>query len=195
MAIANQLGVSTTPVREALLLLAERGYVKLDHNRGAEVAPFSVQELRDISPIIGALAALAAQQAIPLPAQDVEKLRRMNHRLRQLAEAGNRESFHRLHLDFHDVYVKRISNRILADLFHDLRARVYERYGFLAIEDRGRMKEIVHEHAAIISAFRTENRKTIDGCIRSHLEHSGLILETLISERGSAEVKKSRSTE
>jgi DNA-binding GntR family transcriptional regulator len=80
-AIAHELGVSRTPVREALVRLAEQGFLRADAGRGFTVQPRDVGEVVNTYPILASLECLALRLSGPIPRERIEQLNEINARL------------------------------------------------------------------------------------------------------------------
>ena len=125
-AIAEQLEVSRTPVREALVRLSQDGFLVADAGRGFRVRRLNSKEVEEIYPIVGALETLALESSPPLEAKALEHLDSLN---REIGECID-DPIRRLHLDeeWHKVLLGRCANKTLLTMIADLkqRLRVYE---------------------------------------------------------------------
>jgi DNA-binding GntR family transcriptional regulator len=152
--LTRKLGLSRTPVREALFRLEQEGFVETQLHRGFRVAPLSETEARQIYPIVGALEALAIAEggtlisaSLPALMNANEKLRRAIHEPEQavLADAA-----------FHEALVTACPNielRSLLDRFHQ-RAFRYEQ---LFMREGPLVERSVAQHEAIIQAISSGN--------------------------------------
>jgi DNA-binding GntR family transcriptional regulator len=107
VALANELGVSRTPVREALLGLQSDGLVSAQRGRGFVVQPLSAAEARQIYPIIGALERLALASSAPASADLRAQLASLN---RQIAEADSPPERMKLDAAWHRTIVSGCKN-------------------------------------------------------------------------------------
>lgn len=152
--LAARLGLSRTPVREALSRLEEEGLVETRPQSYTRVTPLSRADAREAFPIVAALHALAAQLAA-LDRQDLARLRTINRRFAAALEAQDTEAAVAADDDFHAVFVERSGNRELARTLERLQPRLRRleraRFGSLA----GRRS--VEQHDRII-ALAAEGR-------------------------------------
>ncbi|HEX8907537.1 MAG TPA: GntR family transcriptional regulator, partial [Longimicrobiaceae bacterium] len=112
--MAQELGVSRTPVREALLRLEREGFLEVDVGRGFFVKPLSAREMREVYPIVWALEVLALRSLPPLPRSTLAELDRINQ---ELAEAGD-DPERRIDLDvaWHAALVGGCPNQLLLQM-------------------------------------------------------------------------------
>jgi len=113
--LATWLGVSRTPVREALLRLAQSGLVLAQPGRSTAVAPLDVREVRDARDVVAAMHEVAVREAVPgLTEVDLTAMRDANRRFAAAVEAGDLESAVRADDELHGVLVTLSGNRALA---------------------------------------------------------------------------------
>lgn len=148
--LAERLGVSRTPVREALFRLHQEGFVLTSAGRGFSVAPLDEREARELFPILSALEALALSMAGPLLILDVEALRTANLALAPLA----RRPLQAISADtaFHELLLHRCPNRNLLRMIDSVRRRLL-RYEFVYMADETLIDVSIAQHDAIIDAI------------------------------------------
>jgi DNA-binding GntR family transcriptional regulator len=152
--LAEALGVSRMPVREAFLRLEDEGLVQTSANRWTRVAPVDVEQARRIYPIIMALEALAVRLAAPkLREPDLNLMVQANERLAVALKTGDPVAASEADREFHDVLVEASENPDLAEIMDDLKAKLRRLevayFGGLLVADRS-----VAEHDAIVEALR-----------------------------------------
>ncbi len=112
--IATWLGVSRTPVREALLELGRAGLVRTVPGRSTVVAPIDARSIRDARAVVAALHALAIRTAVPrLSASDVDRMREANARFAQAQATGDVDAALRADTAFHAVALAASGNAAL----------------------------------------------------------------------------------
>ena len=156
--ISEALGVSRTPVREALSRLASEGLLERMPHRGFRVSEEPLRDALELYPILGSLDLLAGRIAFPrLEEKDFAELERINAALN--AAIGNNEPARAVDLNYewHRYISQRSGNRRLASMLDDLRARVHpwEIWYFENVEDAEHQS--VDEHAEILAAIRDGN--------------------------------------
>jgi DNA-binding GntR family transcriptional regulator len=154
-AIASELGVSRTPVREALLRLAREGLLVADAGRGFRLAPLDPAEVREIGSILAALEPLALDQSPEPTVERVDRLADIVHRLEQTR--GSVARCIELDDDFHRVLLEDCPNRRLLDLAGTLR-RALRRYLHHYLEQGRRVSLSSLQHSRIAEALRKKDR-------------------------------------
>jgi DNA-binding GntR family transcriptional regulator len=155
--LATQLGVSRTPVREALLRLARDGVLENMVGRGFRVRPLDPGELREVGAILGSLESLALRLA---PAPGPERLGRLRELDRKLEQTrGDVSQCLDLEDAWHRVLLEDCPNRRLLDLIASLR-QVPRRYLAAYMRDAGRLSLSTLPHAKILQALRDGGQDT-----------------------------------
>jgi DNA-binding GntR family transcriptional regulator len=147
-ALEARLGVSRTPLRDALLQLESEGFVEILPRRGVRVRALTREDVRHLYEIIGALEGAALLAAFPrLGPPEAAALRRLNREMKEAVEAGDFDRYYERNLAFHDVFLDRCDNERLVRLVRTLKQRLYDwprRRGFVKAWERAS----VGEHAA-----------------------------------------------
>nr|WP_042198092.1 GntR family transcriptional regulator [Kibdelosporangium sp. MJ126-NF4]CEL23190.1 Transcriptional regulator, GntR family [Kibdelosporangium sp. MJ126-NF4]CTQ94353.1 Transcriptional regulator, GntR family [Kibdelosporangium sp. MJ126-NF4] len=168
--LADRLGVSRTPIREALLMLAAQQLVELVPKRGAYVAPMSGRELRDLVEARGVIerhaAAYACQDG---PVAEMRDALAAQHLLRAAGQAGE---FIEADTRFHTALVHAAGNQILTRTYEGLRDR-QTRAGRIALANvPGRQASVLHEHTAILDALADKDVERARAAIDTHLRET-----------------------
>jgi DNA-binding GntR family transcriptional regulator len=154
--VAAELGVSRTPVREALLRLVKEGLVESDPNRGFFVAPLSRAEVLEIYPIIWTLECMALKASPPPTLSQIQALKQINADMASVAA----DPLRRLELDmrWHHALVELSGNQRLMDVLAGLKQLV-RRYETVYMQDQSLVRQSTLDHAAIIEALRLKKTK------------------------------------
>lgn len=124
--LAAQLGVSPTPVREALRRLEDEGLIETARNRWTRVAPLDLAQARDLCSVVAALDALTPKRAWPaLDSVDHASLKRTNDALRAAIQAHAVQAARQADEQFHAVWLRRSGNREVAALLGALSPRLH----------------------------------------------------------------------
>lgn len=168
-ALCARLGMSRTPLREALKVLSTEGLVELQPNRGAVVATLTRPMVREIFEVMGALEALAGDLACrnATPAQ-LDEIRALHYQM--LAHHARRElaPYFRCNQQIHLAIAEASGNATLAATYRALNARV-RRARYVANLSRPRWDRAVAEHEAILAALAGRDAAQLPGLLRSHL--------------------------
>jgi len=148
--LASQLGVSRTPIREALLHLARDGVLDTSMGRGFRVRPIDAAELREVGDILGALESLALRLSPPASPDRLDRLRQVDRRLEQTR--GDVSRCLDLEDEWHGILLEACPNRRLLDLIVSLR-HVPRRYLAAYMRDAGRLSLSTAPHQKILKAL------------------------------------------
>jgi DNA-binding GntR family transcriptional regulator len=133
--LAKRIGVSRTPLREALLHLEIQGFVTVLPRKGFRLNPLSLEDIRNYFEIIGALeSATMLSVGKSLGPEDIATMRQLNAAMSEAVAANDFTRYYELNLAFHEVYLGRSTNRQLLDLIRSLKQRLYDwprREGFV----------------------------------------------------------------
>ena len=186
--IAQSLGVSRTPIREALRRLEDEGFVETALNRWTRVAPLDVRKAIELYGALEALEVFALEKARLTP-QDLENMASANHAMRRSIEKKKAASALQADEAFHGVWMARAHNSELWVLVAQLKLKL--RRVELAYWNRAAQTEqSVREHAAILKALRTGSRREAIAALKENWEGSMRRLRTVAqsqdSEQGSS---------
>ena len=168
--LANEMGVSRTPVREAIRKLEQEGLVYLTARKGAEVEPINAKDLREVLEIRKALEGLACQKACQLATEeDLQILREMNQEMQKAIEENDYERIAKLDADFHEHLCVMSENTQLIRMLGRLKEHIY-RYRLEYITDIKNKYVIIEEHEKILQDLEKKNEKAIQKDIAHHIE-------------------------
>jgi DNA-binding GntR family transcriptional regulator len=171
--VANALGMSRTPVREAFLRLEAEGLLRLYPQRGALVVPVSSDEARAVIEARLLLEQFAAAKVIasgPAACTAVfERLSAEMQRQRDAAAAANWHDFVEADRAYHEVTLEESGNVILSDFHSSLRDRQMRMTGESLIHDKQRMANILDEHRRIAEALRDGDLQRTLESVQTHL--------------------------
>ncbi len=157
--LCEEFGISRTPLREALKVLASEGLVELRPNRGTRVLALTATEVKDLFETVAGIERLAAEVAAErMSESDLEWLAKRHDRLEALYEEGRRREYFRLNHEIHNAIVQLSGNEVLFNTHSNLMARV-RRARFMAILSEERWSEAIAEHREIMAAFVARDAK------------------------------------
>lgn len=168
--LANEMGVSRTPVREAIRKLEQEGLVYLNARKGAVVAPINSKDLKDVMEVRGVLESLACQLACSnTDEENLKELERMNQDIQKAIEDGDDEKVARLDARFHDRICEFSGNAKLVRILSSLKEHIF-RYRLDYISDLNNKNIIIEEHNRIIQDMYRKNEKAVMKDIEQHIE-------------------------
>lgn len=168
--LSEQLGISRTPLREAIKLLATEGLVQLLPNRGAVVAAIDAGRLGDTLKVMGALESLAGELACRnASAERIEEIRRLHREMLAMHARGDLAGYFGYNQAIHEKIVEASANAVLANTYRQLNANV-RRVRYMANLSQERWDAAVQEHEEILDALAERNVQKLKRLLREHLE-------------------------
>lgn len=183
--VAEAVGVSRTPVREALLRLHSERLLELVPRRGAFVAPISAAEAREVMEARAVLETWAGHLVIASDSAGVAaRMLELLDQQRQLLPEAPTGTF--IHLDraFHRALVAAARNSVVVEMYDSLRDR-QQRAAFTALTAHGgRGDDVIAEHHAIVSALQVGDGEMLESAIHTHLDTTLAVLLTHVPPTG-----------
>ncbi|MGW4736265.1 GntR family transcriptional regulator [Streptomyces shenzhenensis] len=174
--IADRIGVSRTPIREALLLLAAEDLVELVPKRGARVAPLTGREIRELMELRGIVERYATEELVARGNAPVQELLSLLDRQRELTGPDQAREFIAVDHHFHSTLVSAVGNTLLDRHYDGLRSRQV-RAGVVALyNQQGRQDAVLTEHRAIVDALAAGDAQAACAAIDHHLESTLKVL-------------------
>lgn len=172
--LAKRLGVSATPVREAMLDFARDGMVEVVPNTGFRVTEVDERQLDEIAetrlllevPVMGAI----AERCDGAIAKAVMELRPLAERLTAAAEKSELVEYMEVDTEFHTRFLSLYGNQEIVGIIRWLRSRS-RLYGLQALADKGLLRETTAEHSQMIDAAVDQDRSRLEQLTRTHIGH------------------------
>ena len=181
--LAAKLGVSRTPIREAIRMLEQEGLAVTIPRKGAEVARMTEKDMEDVLEIREALDELAAKIACTRMTEDqlkqletiketfVESTR--SHDVKRIAEAD---------VSFHVVIYEATGNPKLVSMLNNLREQIY-RYRVEYLKEEKNYPTLIGEHEAIVEALYARNQDEVVRAMHTHIENQASAVKEIIREQ------------
>ncbi|WP_294157074.1 GntR family transcriptional regulator [uncultured Selenomonas sp.] len=189
--LAEELGVSRTPVREAIRKLELEGYVIMMPRRGTYVASMSIRDINEIFEIRTALESLSNGLAAErITAEELESLQRLLVQIGGYVEDGDMENIVKTDIEFHDLLYHAARNSRLVGIISNLRDQL-TRFRTLSMSYPGRLEVTQEEHREIVEAISEGDVKRARKAAERHMEMSEKTLLKAIDAKKKEQEKKS----
>ena len=168
---AAEMGVSRTPMREAIRILAQEGLVTLRPARSPVVAQPTLREVADNIEVLSALEMLGAALAVDR-ADDaqIEKIAAIQNRMARLYDDLDMIDVFEIDMEFHKALVQAAGNPVLAETHASILARLW-RARYLSASRKRSRDRVLRQHNAIVEGLRARDASAVQEHLHSHLEH------------------------
>ena len=183
--LANRLGVSRTPIREAIRKLEREGLVTMVPRRGAEVANITEKNLKDVLEVRQALESLAIELACErITEENKEELRQKLDQVETAVRTGDTGAIASADVAFHDAIVEFSGNMRLIQLVGNLGEQMY-RYRFEYIKDVSKHSQIMSEHRIMFDSIMENDRAKAARIVKVHINNQEeAIMRQIQKEQG-----------
>lgn len=182
--LANRLGVSRTPIREAIRKLELEGLVTMIPRRGAEVAQITEKSLKDVLEVRRSLDALSVELACDrISEEELVALEAACGAFEAATKTRDPKRIAQADVALHDIIVKATNNSRLVQLVNNLSEQMY-RYRFEYIKDETTHEHLIGEHRIIFESIRNKDRETAARTAKLHIDNQELsIIKQIRLER------------
>ena len=169
--LADKLGVSRTPIREAIRKLELEGLVVMAPRKGAKVASITERDLNDVLEVRKGMEVLAISLACKrITGEELEKLETIEQSFQKLIESGNLTELAEMDVKFHDTIYQATNNQRLVQLLNNLREQMY-RYRMEYLKDIAVRRTLAEEHKAICRALRVRDEQQAEEYVSIHIDN------------------------
>ena len=181
--LAQRLGVSRTPVREAIRKLELEGLVLMIPRRGAEVAEITRQDLEDVLEVRAALEELAVKDACEhITDEQLQDLKKAANEFKRSLEGTDLVACAEADIHFHEIIYAATNNKRLVQMLNNLREQMY-RYRMENLKDKRTYRTLVEEHDAIRRALKKHDKEKAGAAINVHIENQRRSILASIMEK------------
>lgn len=178
--LCEKLGVSRTPLREALKVLAAEKLVTLYPYRGVAVAELSLDHVGHLFEVQALLESAAARLACERASQvEIARFEHVHHRMVRFFERGDRKAYFALNQELHRALVAMSGNPALVEAHLGVLIQI-ERARYLALGVARRWKDSVAQHGAILDALRRRDVEAIEAVVTRHVGETRLAVQSAI---------------
>jgi len=183
-ALCQRFGVSRTPLREALKVLANEGLVILLPNRGASVARISRGEIDELFPIMGAMEALAGEAACArISDAGIAEIEAMHEEMLEHYRKGNSAGYLQINRKIHEAFFEAAGNHALTQFYQTLMVRIHA-VRFIAQKSSERWREAVEDHERMIAALKARDGERLGAVLKEHLRHKAEMVHESLDPPG-----------
>lgn len=185
--LCESLGISRTPLREALKVLASEGVLELLPNRGARVARLTAADVDEMFPVMGALEALAGELACANATEaDIAEMRALHYQMALHHTRGERSEYFAINQKIHEKIMAAAGNDLLVGMYEGLAGRI-RRARYISSITPERWAEAMTEHEEILAAFSSRDGQRLAAILRGHLRNKcEAVKETLRQDAADA---------
>lgn len=169
--LCETFGISRTPLREALKVLASEGLLELAPNRGARVAGLTAADVDELFPVMGALEALAGELACArITETELAEIRALHYQMVLHHTRGERPPYFELNQRIHEKILEAARNPTLTASYTNLSGRI-RRARYTANIDAGRWAQAVAEHEEMLEALTDRDGARLAEILKRHLHN------------------------
>ncbi len=182
--LAAKLGVSRTPIREAIRMLEQEGLAITIPRKGAEVARMTEKDMEDVLQIRCALEELAARLSCDnITEEELRELKVAMIAFEEKTKEDNVVELAKADVTFHDIIYKAADNPKLLFLLNNLREQMY-RYRTEYMKDDKIHPVLIREHRDILKALEMRDKEQVAKEVRLHLRNQEEVMKKIIREQG-----------
>src|SRR5580692_947232 len=182
--LCEMLGISRTPLREALKVLAAEGLIELLPNRGARVRQLSERDLDELFDVMGGLEALAGRLACEnISEAEIAEIERLHYEMYGFYLHRDMHGYFRVNQMIHQRIVEAAGNAVLLGAYSSFAGRIRRvRYSANFARQRERWGEAMREHEAILDALRRRAGSELSDILFEHLRNKGAAAIAYLTE-------------
>lgn len=181
--LAEELGVSRTPIREAIRRLELEGFLVMVPRRGTYVADLSIKDINEVFEIRTSLDVLAAGLAAErITEEELEQMERLLVQIGEYIDAGDADKIVEADGQLHDILYQASRNDRLVGIINNLREQ-FTRFRSISMAYPGRIKNTLEEHRRLVEAIAQRDPDLAQQCAREHMENAEQTLLNDLTER------------
>ena len=180
--LCERFGISRTPLREALKVLAREGLICLLPNRGARVNKITPQDIDEVFPVMGALEAVAGEAACQkISEESIAEIRAFHYQMALHHTRGERLEYFQLNQLIHEKILEAAENPTLTQVYKGLSGRI-RRARYIANIPQHRWDQAMHEHEKILEVLGARDGKKLGDLLKSHLLNKSEVIKRTVRD-------------
>ena len=181
--LANKLGVSRTPIREAIRKLELEGLVLMIPRKGAEVAEITIKDLEDVLEVRAALEELAVCDACEnITEEQILALKEAADNFQAALESDDLVKCAETDMAFHEIIYSATNNKRLLQILNNLREQMY-RYRVEYLKDENNYPTLMKEHKDIVEGLVRKNKTQVTETMHQHVKNQAVAVKAMIQEQ------------
>lgn len=181
--LASKLGVSRTPIREAIRMLEQEGLAVTIPRKGAEVAKMTEKDMEDVLQVREALDELAAKIACEqITKAQLSELVATMHEFEASTKTRNLKRIAEADVKFHDIIYRSTDNPKLVNMVNNLREQMY-RYRVEYLKDGRNYPTLIKEHKDIVDGLRAKDKEKVTETMHRHVNNQAVAVKAMIREQ------------
>lgn len=181
--LASKLGVSRTPIREAIRMLEQEGLAVTMPRKGAEVARMTLKDMEDVLEVREALDELAARIACAkINDEQLENLKSIRDEFKKSLDSGDVKKIAEEDVRFHDAIYEATDNAKLIALTNNIREQMY-RYRVEYLKDQNNYPILIAEHDAIVNALEQRDKEMVTAEMHTHVVNQAVAVKAVIQKQ------------
>lgn len=182
--LCGAMGISKTPLREALRVLSAENLISLVPNRGAYVTKPTTAEIKEMFAVMSVLEGVCARAAAEkMTPADFARLEELHAELEEKFDVRDQEEYIRINNRYHSFVQDLAGNRTLNQIVSGLRKKILL-YRFQSLNLPGRFEASIKEHRDLLEAFRNRAAPKAEKIMKTHLHKQSQAIETLARKTG-----------
>lgn len=177
--LSEELGVSRTPFREAIRILASEGILRVEPRKGCYVTELTDHDLNDIFPLMAILEGRCAYEAAQKAnLTEIKSLESMHEKLKKYADEKNIDDYFMTNKKIHEAIQTLACNEWLTNMVNDLR-RILNLSRHRSLHLKGRIEESCQEHLSIFAALKSGDAAEAERLMKMHILRQREVLKFL----------------
>ena len=181
--LASRLGVSRTPIREAIRMLELEGLAVTMPRKGAEVAKMTEKDMEDVLKIRKALDELAVGLAcVNMTEEELKQLYVALKNFEESIRSGDVKQIAQADVEFHDSIYQAADNPKLVTMLNNLREQMY-RYRVEYLKNESIYPRLIEEHQGIYDGLKRKDKEAVVEIVSHHVENQEIVVKNIIQEQ------------